>query len=117
MQDFFERVTQKLHENNMSRRDLAELSGISLYSIHGIFKNKNVPKAYIVCKIARALNTSAEYLITGNHEVELLTRDPVLDEIIQFLKSLDEHQKREVYGALKMVLYMQLSRIDGKVYV
>lgn len=65
MNDFLERVKEMQVSKNLTQIDLAEKSGISLYTIRGWFSKDLKPDVFSAVKIAQALGTSVEYLATG----------------------------------------------------
>jgi transcriptional regulator with XRE-family HTH domain len=90
--DFYDRVNLKLKEHGMSRKELADKIGISYNTINGLYKRRSTRvRLSVVKKIADALNTSADYLATGNEVTD------VEDTIIMDLyNSLDLQEKNEL---------------------
>lgn len=90
--DFYDRVNFKLKEHGMSRKELAEKIGISYNTINGLYKRRSTRiRLSVVKKIADALNTSADYLATGNEITDV--EDTI---IIDLYNSLDLQEKNEL---------------------
>ena len=65
MNHFWERVKELQKRSGYFQEDLASIAGVSI----GVYKNwiyrDIIPRADEACKIAEALNTTVEYLVTG----------------------------------------------------
>lgn len=63
---FKENLHNELSYQNMIVKELADKCGVSKHTIDNYLTGHNsIPKADIAVKIAKALNVSVEYLITG----------------------------------------------------
>ena len=68
MSIFIEQVDKLLSENGKTKIELARYAGISTQSFYD-WKNRNtVPSADVAVKIAQFLNTTVEYLVTGEEK-------------------------------------------------
>ena len=65
---FQERLEQLMIDNSIGNRELARITGITSPNIT-FYKQGSIPKADIAYKIAKALNTFVEYLITGKESI------------------------------------------------
>ena len=64
--DFYERVKRLVKDNtNTTLRAFIESFGINYDSYNGQKRYNNLPRADEAVKIAQALNTTVEYLVTG----------------------------------------------------
>jgi transcriptional regulator with XRE-family HTH domain len=63
--DFYENVKQLVKTNNLTLRSFIESLGINYDSYNSCKKYNNLPRADEAVKIAQALNTTVEYLVTG----------------------------------------------------
>lgn len=63
--NFWERVTTFLNLYNMPRKELAVESGVSLECINKGIQINSIPNADNAFRIAKTLNTTVEYLLTG----------------------------------------------------
>jgi transcriptional regulator with XRE-family HTH domain len=90
--DFYDRVNLKLKEHGMSRKELADKIGISYNTINGLYKRRSTRiRLSVVKKIADALNTSADFLATGNE-----INDVEDTRILDIYNSLDLNDKNEL---------------------
>lgn len=64
--NFYENVKQLVKTNNLTLRSFIESLGINYDSYNSCKKYNNLPRADEAVKIAQALNTTVEYLVTGN---------------------------------------------------
>lgn len=65
---FKENLKELLEYNDMTMKELAYLTGISHRSIENYLNSReSMPPADYACKIAKALNTTVEYLVTGTN--------------------------------------------------
>lgn len=64
---FKENLKEMLEYNDMTIKELAFFTGISHRSIENYLNSReSIPPADYACKIAKALNTTVEYLVYGN---------------------------------------------------
>ena len=66
--DFYERVKGISKERNVTVRSLIESCGINYDSYNSCRRYGNLPRADEAVLIAKALGTSAEYLVAGQKE-------------------------------------------------
>ena len=75
MSDFFERLDDLLKANHITQTYLADSLKIRRANFSDWRKNGNLPSADIAVKIAQALNTTVEYLVTGKEPAYSLPDD------------------------------------------
>lgn len=63
--NFWQRVIMLMDNQNISRKELAIDVGFDVSNIGKGLLNNNIPAADTAVKIAKVLNTTAEYLVTG----------------------------------------------------
>ena len=85
--DFYENVKQLVKTNNLTLRSFIESLGINYDSYNSCKKYDNLPRADEAVKIAQALNTTVEFLVTGE---ETNKAQQELDTLKQKLKELIE---------------------------
>ena len=68
MNIFLEHLKDELNYQDLTQKELAEKTGISVNTIRGWFSKDLVPDVFNAVKIAQALNLSVEYLVTGKYE-------------------------------------------------
>ena len=59
------RLTEKMKEKNITQADLCRLTGLSTSMVSYYCAGRRVPSMPTVIKIAKALNTTVEYLANG----------------------------------------------------
>jgi transcriptional regulator with XRE-family HTH domain len=64
---FAKRLTEKMAEHNLSQADLRRLTGLTTSMISHYCAGQRVPAIPAAIKIAKALNTTVEYLATGEN--------------------------------------------------
>ena len=95
--DFWERTNTLIKHLNKTQRGLALECGFTERRIETLSSNNRSPDIIEVVKIAKALNTSVEYLVTGKSQYSLAN-----DEI-QFLnnyKLLSTQNKKLLQGII-----------------
>lgn len=65
---FYERIKAKCKEKGISQIELCESCGINLQSHRGRITKNVAPDVFDACKIAERLETSVEYLATGEEK-------------------------------------------------
>lgn len=66
--DIFERITNLLKEKSITRMKLCEDTGISYLTLSTIYKRRSEMSGRMIKTIADYLDTTADYLITGNEK-------------------------------------------------
>lgn len=85
--DFYENVKQLVKTNNLTLRSFIESLGINYDSYNSCKKYNNLPRADEAVKIAQALNTTVEFLVTGE---ETNKAQQELDKLKQILRELSQ---------------------------
>ncbi len=101
MSNFWERVDEELEYKGMNRKSLATEVGFNLGNIGKGIQLGSSPSADTAVKIAKVLNVSVEYLVTGQDsslkkENLDLHRYREYSSLISQLDSLPENQKELV---------------------
>lgn len=90
MNIFLERLKDELSYQGLTQKELSERTEISVNTIRGWFSKDLVPDVFNAVKVAKALNTSVEYLVTGINEnkaeKELTELKAKLADLIMFKK-------------------------------
>ena len=89
MSIFIEQVDKLLSESRKTKIELAKYAGISTQSFYD-WKNRNtVPSADVAVKIADFLNTSVEFLVTGQEKnIYKKKYDTLLADIESFIEKV-----------------------------
>ena len=66
MNIFVEHLKEELLSQDLTQKELAEKTNISVNTIRGWFSKDLIPDVFTAVKIAKTLNTSVEFLVTGN---------------------------------------------------
>jgi transcriptional regulator with XRE-family HTH domain len=90
---FFERLEVFMEEKSLSQKDIAMIAEVKPPSVNEWKTHGTVPKADAVIRLAKALNTSVEYLITGVDDSGFSHEEK---ELIALYRRLDQHDKGEI---------------------
>lgn len=89
MSIFNDRIDNLLKENGKTKKELAEYVGISPQSFYDWKTRNTIPAADIAVKIAIFLNTSVEYLVTGEEKnIYKKKYDTLLADIESFIEKV-----------------------------
>jgi len=87
MSDFWRRVDEELDYKGLNRTYLAKECGFSLTNIGQGIKLGSTPSAETAVKIAKVLDVSVEYLVTGNESPRRM-ENPEINEILHDIRHL-----------------------------
>jgi len=96
MSDISSRIDNLLSQNNLRRIDLVRGTGINEGTIRNWIKG-TIPSAEAACKVAKYLNVSVEWLITGetsgssHNELVLNEEERALIDIFRHLDNRDKN--------------------------
>ena len=62
---FKDRINDELEYQDISKKDFAERTGISINTLNMYLYRGSIPAADVAVRMAQALNTTTEYLVTG----------------------------------------------------
>ena len=100
--DFWENVQFLLKLNKISQIELAERTGINLYTLRNSFVRKPTPYVDLAYKIAHFFNVSIEFLYTGidkNNDIQKLKNSYIERKKIEYEEELK--QKLDSLSELK----------------
>ncbi|MBR4376671.1 MAG: helix-turn-helix transcriptional regulator [Spirochaetia bacterium] len=86
--NFWERVENLIEQKGINKKTLASETGIDSSSISKGLKNGSFPSAETAVKIAKFLNTSVEYLVTGIDSQLSDSRMNQLDTLLRYSKTV-----------------------------
>lgn len=90
MNIFLERLKDEISYQGLTQKELAERTEISVNTIRGWFSKDLVPDVFNAVKVAKVLNTTVEYLVTGENDnkaaQELNELKAKLADLIMFKK-------------------------------
>lgn len=90
---FWNNVKSELEYQGLTQKELSEKTGISLGTIKNQLCRNVMPNTEYAFKIAKALNVTVEYLMTGNN-LPGLNDDEM--EVLRLYKQLNEPNKAMV---------------------
>lgn len=99
MNDFQDRFSELLSENDLSRLKLANAIGISSTTINGYFNNNYYPSIDIAIKICNYFNCSLDYLLGLSDE--LTNNDKNNNSFINNFHDLIRESKQSISSTLK----------------
>lgn len=99
--DFYERVKQLVKNKNFTLKFFIESLGINYDSYNGQKRYNNLPRADDALKIASALNTTVEYLVTGKNVAIPMDLEITIKQLEQF-----------TYEERQPILFMLQGQID-----
>lgn len=82
------RIKKLLERENLSQRELANAIGSSESTISRYIQNKRVPYGDTLTRLAKALNTTSDFLLTGKEETEQPLNDRDKKDIEKDLKKI-----------------------------
>lgn len=86
--DFFDRVKELIKQQDYSLITFLESLGINYSSYKSTKQQGNLPRADEAVKIAKALNTTVEYLVTGEEVLDEQFKQAFKDELIKTIINL-----------------------------
>jgi SOS-response transcriptional repressor LexA len=107
--DFSERLETLIKAKNTSQKAIAEYLCIRRPSISDWKNLETIPGADIAIKLAKYLNVSVEYLITGKDESGFT---PEQRDLLRNYDKLDKRDKETVLGLIETMLKNQ--KMEGK---
>ena len=85
--DFYERIKELAKKKNITVKNLIEACGINYDSYNSCKRYGNLPRADETLNIARALNTTVEFLVTGEET------NPLAEKVEKLEKKLESIRK------------------------
>jgi transcriptional regulator with XRE-family HTH domain len=101
---FRENLKSELVYKGMLVKELAALSGISRHTLDNYLNIRgHIPSADIAVKIARILNVSVEYLVTGDEPLrEMAPQNRGNQALIKNISLLDERDRQLIYEIIQL---------------
>ncbi len=95
-----ERLTDLLRTRKLTQKDLSMKAGVTEAAISHYIKGDRVPRASVLARIADALGTTSEYLLTGtavNHSEEIIQAKRL---IARNASQMSREEKMEIVSLL-----------------
>ena len=96
--DFWDRVKIRIKEENITQEGLAKVAELNFNNMKQQIFYKRLPDAAQATRIAQALKTSVEYLVTGEDKSPVMEENAILkDRINRAIETLTN--KSNIQGA------------------
>ena len=89
-QSFWNRLNEQIKKSNTTQRKLALECGFTERRIESLSTGNRLPDAFEITKIARALNTSVEFLTTGENTSHKVDVSKLKDLLMSALKETEK---------------------------
>ena len=103
MSIFGERISKLLENKGLTQKELAEKSGVTESAMSYYVKGDRTPRSDVLSRIAKALDTSTDYLLGNSSEASLVKPNDNLQYLQRNLVKLDELQVKKAEKILKAV--------------
>lgn len=97
-EDYWERFRQLVDDNEMTQREACLDIGLPPPTIITLKRARNFPRAEIAYDFAKLLNTTVEYMVTGNAE---FNTDPELEQLIIEIAKMPNQQKKVIKNIIR----------------
>lgn len=99
---FWQNVENELSYKNMSRKELAEKASFAVSGISLGLSHNSIPNADVAVRISQVLETSVEYLVTGEERQTLSKENSeLIHRINSNLKKLDKYDLTSILTLAK----------------
>lgn len=99
------RIKCKLDEFNLKQKDLVELTNLSKNTISNYISGNRIPDTNAIYKISKVLNTSIEWLLTGEKSSNFeRTLDKEDYELLNLYSSCSSDNKKYILDSIKAYL-------------
>lgn len=97
-ENYFTRLNMLLKSNGFTVKYLLESTGISETSYHSLLRYDNCPRADKAVEIAKLLNTTVEYMVTGETNGKI---PPDVLDSVRLLMTLDRAHRSPILANIK----------------
>jgi len=105
---FLKRVKVLMNDFDWSQTRLASEADVRETTVRSWFSRNTYPTVDDAHSIADALNTTVDYLMTGD-DPQRKFEDPLIAEMIDYLEGLTANQLQQTYGMLKLAKAISLT--------
>ena len=112
-QTFKERLRVLLDNKGLYVKELASKAGLKKGSIDNYFNRGSIPTADVAVKIAKALDTTVEYLVTGIESSSGIVIAPEDIELIKKINLLDDIDKKVVEDLIQSFIDRKRSEVSA----
>ncbi|GHV86274.1 transcriptional regulator [Spirochaetia bacterium] len=112
---FKENLKSELSYRDMRVKELAALAGISKHTLDNYLNVRGyMPSADVAVKIAKVLEVSVEYLVTGENEQQDKTPlGPEVRTLVQNFKQLDKNDRQMILAIVQLFYSKSLGTGEG----
>lgn len=104
MSVFSERLTALMKAKGFSQKDFAKKANITESAMFAFFaKGVRTPSGEVLARIAKALDTTADYLLGSTDNAQIPEAQKELKYLQRNLGKLDEEQLKKAEGMLKLM--------------
>lgn len=114
MMIYWENVKRLIKENNTTQEWVAGKAGVSVAVFRNWIYHNRFPNTEKSIKIAKALNTTVEYLVTGEKKIRLYRENSDIEEICNSLVDLSEKQIAEIKGVVNNYIETHFQERDPR---
>ena len=108
-QELFDRLNVLLAKRGWSRNKLSRETGLNINTIQGYWVKKRIPRGDDLVKIAIALNSTAEYLITGKNPPSKID-NPIIFDILEILNRSTDEEIIEIRALIRSYILTYFRR-------
>jgi transcriptional regulator with XRE-family HTH domain len=114
METIGERIAYIREMSDLKQKDLAEKIGVTKATMSKYENNINIPNADILCKIAKTLNTSTDYLVGRTNHIRPYANNPQLtystEKLFDTILKLNKENRIRVFERV-MTLWEQQNEL------
>lgn len=103
MSVFSERLTALMKAKGLSQKDFAKKANITESAMSYYAKGVRTPSGEVLARIAKALDTTADYLLGSTNNAEIPESQKELKYLQRNLGKLDEEQLKKAEEMLKLM--------------
>ncbi len=103
MSVFSERLTTLIKSKGLSQKDFSKIANITESAMSYYVKGTRTPSGEVLARIAKALDTTTDYLLGSTDNVETSETQKELKYLQRNLGKLDDEQLKKAQGMLKLM--------------
>lgn len=104
MSGFGERLKEEIEYNGLLQKEVASMAGIKKRALDMYLGNQNsMPPADVAVRIARVLNVTVEYLVTGSENEPDRSAAGVYGAVVKDLRSLPKEIRENLISTIRSI--------------
>jgi transcriptional regulator with XRE-family HTH domain len=100
MNIFLQNLKEEMSYQDITQKELADRTGISINTIRGWFSKDLTPDVFTAAKLAKALNTTMEFLVTGTAAKNVVST-PLEIKLLELFRRIPDDPHRELVISLE----------------